>query len=395
MQNLIIKSENKIVLVTDDFHRYLFEKINFNNRLIAILGARGTGKTTMLLQVAKKFRDKETLYVALDDLFFTNNNLYTLADEFNKTGGELLLLDEVHKYPEWSREIKLIYDDFPDLQVIFTSSSVLDIYKGESDLSRRAVNYHLKELSFREYLLFFEQLGLPTYTIEEVISNHTEIASGLLKRIKPLKHLKKYYQTGVYPYYSGNEEEYYQALRNTINLILEIDIQSVRGIEYANIAKFKRLLYVLAGNVPFIPNISKLAEKVNVNRNLLIEALRLLERAELIQTCIKASKSISYLNKPDKIWLHNTNLNFAIAGDKINIGTLRETFFLQHVSVMHSVTLPDKGDFLLNNKYTFEVGGKNKKQHQIAGLEDAFIVRDDIELGTKKIIPLWLFGLIY
>ncbi|RLD89275.1 MAG: AAA family ATPase [Bacteroidetes bacterium] len=395
MQNLIIKSENKIVLVTDDFHRYLFEKINFNNRLIAILGARGTGKTTMLLQVAKKFRDKETLYVALDDLFFTNNNLYTLADEFNKTGGELLLLDEVHKYPEWSREIKLIYDDFPDLQVIFTSSSVLDIYKGESDLSRRAVNYHLKELSFREYLLFFEQLGLPTYTIEEVISNHTEIASGLLKRIKPLKHLKKYYQTGVYPYYSGNEEEYYQALRNTINLILEIDIQSVRGIEYANIAKFKRLLYVLAGNVPFIPNISKLAEKVNVNRNLLIEALRLLERAELIQTCIKASKSISYLNKPDKIWLHNTNLNFAIAGDKINTGTLRETFFLQHVSVMHSVTLPDKGDFLLNNKYTFEVGGKNKKQHQIAGLEDAFIVRDDIELGTKKIIPLWLFGLIY
>ena len=160
MQNLIIKSAKKIASVPDDFHRYLFEKINFKNRLIAILGARGTGKTTMLLQAAKKFGEKESLYVALDDLFFTNNNLYTLADEFNKTGGELLLLDEVHKYPEWSREIKLIYDDFPELQVIFTSSSVLDIYKGESDLSRRAVNYHLKELSFREYLLFFEQFDL-------------------------------------------------------------------------------------------------------------------------------------------------------------------------------------------------------------------------------------------
>ncbi len=395
MQNLIIKSAKKIASVPDDFHRYLFEKINFKNRLIAILGARGTGKTTMLLQAAKKFGEKESLYVALDDLFFTNNNLYTLADEFNKTGGELLLLDEVHKYPEWSREIKLIYDDFPELQVIFTSSSVLDIYKGESDLSRRAVNYHLKELSFREYLLFFEQFDLPTYTTEEIISNHTEIANSLLKKIKPLKHLKNYYQTGVYPYYTGNKEDYYQALRNTVNLILEIDIQSVRGIEYANIAKFKRLLYVLAGNVPFIPNISKLAEKINVNRNLLIEALRLLERAELIQTCIKTSKSISYLNKPDKIWLHNTNLNFAIAGEKINTGTLRETFFLQHVSVMHRVTLPDKGDFLLDEKYTFEVGGKNKQQHQISGLKNAFIVKDNIEFGAKNIIPLWLFGLIY
>jgi len=395
MQNLLIKSEKKINAVTSEFHRYLFNKINYSNRLIAILGARGTGKTTMLLQIAQKFKEKESLYVALDDLFFTDNNLYDLAEEFYKTGGELLLLDEVHKYPQWSREIKLIYDDFPGLNVIFTSSSVLDIYKGESDLSRRAVNYHLKELSFREYLELFEKIKLPSLVLEDILQNHKDIAKEMIIKFKPIKHLRNYYQTGVYPYYFEPKEEYYQALINTVNLILEIDIQSVKGIEYTNIAKLKRLLYVLAVNVPFTPNISKLSEKININRNLLIEALRMLEKAELIQTCIKTNKSISYLNKPDKIWLHNTNLNFAIAEESVNEGTLRETFFLQHVSVAHNVRLPEKGDFLLNKKYTFEIGGKNKTQSQITGIKEGYLVKDNIEMGVNNIIPLWLFGLLY
>ena len=395
MQNLLIKSEKKINAVTSEFHRYLFNKINYSNRLIAILGARGTGKTTMLLQIAHKFKEKESLYIALDDLFFTDNNLYDLAEEFYKTGGELLLLDEVHKYPQWSREIKLIYDDFPGLNVIFTSSSVLDIYKGESDLSRRAVNYHLKELSFREYLELFEKIKLPSLVLEDILQNHKDIAKEMIIKFKPIKHLRNYYQTGVYPYYFEPKEEYYQALINTVNLILEIDIQSVKGIEYTNIAKLKRLLYVLAVNVPFTPNISKLSEKININRNLLIEALRMLEKAELIQTCIKTNKSISYLNKPDKIWLHNTNLNFAIAEESVNEGTLRETFFLQHVSVAHNVRLPEKGDFLLNKKYTFEIGGKNKTQSQIAGIKEGYLVKDNIEMGVNNIIPLWLFGLLY
>ncbi len=396
MKNLFLKSANKIRNVSNDFHRYLFDKINYDNRLIAILGARGAGKTTLLLQIANKFKKAESLYVALDDLLFTDNSLYSLADEFYKTGGELLLLDEVHKYPDWSREIKLMYDDFPELKIIFTSSSVLDIYKGESDLSRRAVNYRLHELSFREYLHLFEQIQLPVYSLNEILKNHDTIAHDIVQNIKPLKYLKNYYQTGAYPYYRpGRTEEYYQALQNTINLILEIDIQSVKGIEYANIAKIKRLLYVLATNVPFIPNISKLSQKININRNLMIEALRLLERAELIQTCIKTGKSISYLNKPDKIWLHNTNLNYAIAEESVNTGTLRETFFLQQVSGLHQASLPEKGDFLLNDKYTFEIGGKNKTQSQIAGIKDAFLVKDDIETGVKIIIPLWLFGLLY
>ncbi len=395
MEKLQIKSKKKVAAVPVAFHRYLFEKINFSHRLIALLGARGTGKTTLLLQIARQFPEKESLYVALDDLFFTDNNLYGLADGFYKTGGELLLLDEVHKYPDWSREIKLIYDDFPDLSVVFTSSSVLDIYKGESDLSRRAISYHLKELSFREYLMFFEKTALPVLSLNDIIHGHTDISLSLIKQFKPLKYLKNYYQVGAYPYFSGDKEAYYQALRNTVNLILETDIQSVKGIEYANIAKLKRLLYVLAANVPFIPNISKLARQINLNRNLLIESLRWLEKAELISTCVKKHKSVSYLNKPDKIWLHNPNLHYAIAEEKINIGALRESFFFQHASVNAKITLPDKGDFLLDNKYVFEVGGKNKSKFQIQGIKNAFLVKDDIDLGVNNIIPLWLFGLLY
>ncbi len=395
MENLLIKSKLKIKNVPKTFRRYLFEKINFNNRLISILGARGTGKTTLLLQIADYFKNSEVLYVALDDLFFTDNNLYDLADDFHKTGGELLLLDEVHKYPEWSREIKLIYDDFPELKVIFTSSSVLDINKGDADLSRRAVAYYLKEMSFREYVLFYEGIKLPVLTIEDIVKRHDEIATELLDKIKPLKHLQEYYKTGIYPYYSGNDSEYYQSILNTINLILEIDIQSVKTVDIENIVKFKRLLYVLASNVPFIPNISKLSEKININRNNLVETLRLMEKAELITTCIKKNKSISYLSKPDKIWLHNTNLNYAIAGDKVNSGTLRETFFLQHIKVSNTVSLPEKGDFFVDEQYTFEIGGKNKKQKQINGIVSAFVVKDNIELGARNVIPLWLFGLIY
>ncbi len=395
MENLLVKSKIKIKNVPKSFKRYLFEKINFENRLISILGARGTGKTTLLLQIADYFKNKETLYVALDDLFFTDNNLYGLADDFYKTGGELLLLDEVHKYPGWSREIKLIYDDFPGLQVIFTSSSVLDINKGDADLSRRAVAYYLKEMSFREYLLFYEGIKLPVITLKDIVQNHDEIALDLIGKFKPLKYLPKYYKTGVYPYYSGNEAEYYQAILNTVNLILEIDIRSVKTVDYDNVVKLKRLLYVLASNVPFIPNISKLSEKININRNNLVETLRLMEKAELIMTCIKKNKSISYLNKPDKIWLHNTNLNYAFAGEKVNVGTLRETFFLQHVKVYYNVSLPEKGDFFVDDKYTFEVGGKNKGQKQVMNVTDAFVVKDDIEAGARNIIPLWIFGLVY
>jgi len=394
MEKLLVKSRKKIQAVSDEFHRYLFKQLDTNNQLISVLGARGVGKTTILLQLAKH-SDKEVLYVALDDLFFTENSLYTLAENFFQTGGELLLLDEVHKYPNWSRELKLIYDDFPDLKVIFTSSSVLDIYKGESDLSRRALNYHLKELSFREYLELYHQIKLPLISLDDIINSHISLSDNLSKQFKPLKYLNAYYESGAYPYFKDDKYEYYQQLNNIINLILDIDLQSIENIEYSNIAKFKRLLYVLATNVPYTPNISKLADKISINRNALVQALHLLHKAELLHIIYKQNKSISTLTKPDKIWLHNTNLAYAISDDSPDIGNLRETFFIQHISVGHKVSLPPRGDFYVNNKYTFEIGGKNKTQHQIKNLDHAFIVKDNIESGTLSTIPLWLFGLLY
>jgi uncharacterized protein len=395
MEQLLRKSRQKIQNTPLEFKRYLFEQINFKNRQISIVGSRGTGKTTLLLQIAATKNDLISLYVALDDLFFTNTTLYHLAADFEKMGGNLLLLDEVHKYPEWSRELKLIYDDFPNLQVVFSSSSILDIYKGESDLSRRTISYILKEMSFREYMIFYEKIDLPQISLDVLLKEHENISVDLTKTIRPLRFFTSYLRHGAYPFYNGNETEYYQQLKNVINLILDVDLPAIKPIEYSNIAKLKRLLYLLAVNVPFIPNISKLSEQIGLHRNALVYALQLLNRAELIHILYKQTKSISVLNKPDKIWLNNPNLSFALSYGNPDKGNLRESFFISQVNFLHEISLVEKGDFIIDNKYVFEVGGKNKTQKQIKGVKNAFIVKDDIEIGVLNIIPLWLFGLLY
>ncbi len=395
METLLRKSALKIARVPKRFKRYLFEKINYKQSLIAIKGARGVGKTTLLLQIANKFQKKKVLYVSLDDLFFISNNLYSLAERFYQLGGSILLLDEVHKYPNWSREIKLIYDDFPNLQTIFTSSSILDIYKGESDLSRRAIAYELKSLSFREYLHLFEKIEFPVYTLDDIVENHTQIALEFLEQIKPLEHFQKFLKIGAFPYYIGNQDEYYQQILQTINLILEVDLPSIQAIDYKNIIKIKRLLYILSLSVPFTPNISKLSEKVGLNRNTLVKVLHWLSKAHLIHIYYNSGRSISSLNKPDKIWLHNTNLNYAFASKQPDIGNLRETFFLSQLSNLHQINLPKQGDFLVDKKYVFEIGGKSKQNKQIDTLENAFIAKDMIEIGALNQIPLWLFGFLY
>lgn len=395
MNQLFEKSTRKIKNVPLEFKRYLFDRINKTNRLIAIKGARGTGKTTLLLQLAFEHKADEVLYIALDDLFFSENTLYGLAEKFVKMGGKLLLLDEVHKYPNWSRELKLIYDDFSNLQVIFTSSSILDIYKGESDLSRRAVTYSLTEMSFREYLLFKEKIDLPVFTLEEILENHMEICVSLTQQFTPFKYFSEYIKIGNYPYYENNVEEYYQKIRNTVNLILEVDMQATENLDYQTIAKLKRLLFVISSNVPFTPNIFKISESIQLNRNALVRALQLLDRAELIRSTYKQSKSISILNKPDKIWMHNTNLMYAISGNQVDTGTVRETFFMQNFSNNHIISLPNKGDVLVDNTFLFEIGGKNKTRKQILDFDKAFLVKDDIEIGFQNSIPLWLFGFMY
>jgi len=395
MERLVGKSARKINEVSMAFKRFLYDEINTSNRLTAIKGARGTGKTTLLLQLAKAYQSDEVLYVALDDLFFSENTLYGLAEKFNQIGGKLMLIDEVHKYPNWSRELKLIYDDFLDLKVIFTSSSLLDIYRGESDLSRRAVTYTLAELSFREYLMLYEKIELPVLSLQEILNNHTSISLEFLKQITPLKHFSKYLKVGNYPYFEHNEEEYFQRLRNTVNLILEVDLQTTENLDFQTLAKLKRLLFVIASNVPFTPNIQKISDTIQLNRNALVRSLQLLDRAALIRMIYKQTRSISLLNKPDKLWMHNTNLMFAISGDHVEIGTVRETFFMQNLAHNHRLSLPDKGDVLVDNTFLFEIGGKNKTKKQIAHLEHAFVVHDDIEIGFQNSIPLWLFGFLY
>lgn len=396
MEDLLLEFQQKINRTSLDFQRYLIKEVDWNNQLISIKGARGSGKTTLLLQYAKQHLNlKTSLFVSLDHLFFTENTLVDLAKDFSKMGGSHLLLDEVHKYPNWSRELKLIYDDVPELKVIFTSSSMLEIYKSESDLSRRAVSYNLKEMSFREFIVFETGLVLKSYPLEDILENHTEITNSLLHHLKPIPLFIKYLEFGAYPYYKENSKLYHQKLINTINLIIEIDINAVDHISYDLIIKLKKLLFAIATSAPFTPNITKLSERIGASRAVLIQAIKQLERAGLVNELYRPAKGIGVLTKPEKLFLNNTNLMFAIAKNNTNVGNLRETFFVNQFKNLATIHLADYGDFLINEKYTFEIGGKNKTQIQIHNVKNSYIAKDNIEVGIGNIIPIWLFGFLY
>lgn len=394
MEALYLKSTQKSQRIQTDFVRYLYQEIRWNNRLIAIKGARGVGKTTLLLQYLKKDLNPESsLYVSMDDLFFADQSLYELAKQHVLQGGRHLLLDEVHKYPNWSREIKLIYDDFEKLQVVFTSSSILEIHKGESDLSRRAISYTLKELSLREYVYMCGGPLLSSYTLEDILTDHITIAADVTSKIAPIQYLQAYNKHGAYPYFQEDPITYSERLQQNVQLILEVDIPSVIGIDYNMVVVLKKLLKAIATSVPFTPNISKLASLMNVSRQSLLKAIDYLDKSRLITSLSKDQKGIGVLTKPDKILLNNTNLLYLL-GDP-NIGTIRETFFANQLSDLHTITLPKQGDFLIDGQYTFEVGGKGKKKKQLINIADAYVVRDDIDMGSGDIIPLWVFGMSY
>ena len=396
MEDLILEYQVKLAQVGTKFKRYLFHSIDLNNRLIAIKGARGTGKTTLLIQIGKELlANKKTLYVSLDHIYFYENKLYELAKQFEQYGGTHLLLDEVHKYYNWSREIKMIYDNFPNLTVIFTSSSMLEIYKSESDLSRRAISYDLKELSFREFIEFETEQKFSAYSFSELLENHNAIAQQILSKLKPLSLFEKYLKIGAYPYYKENEEYYNQKLLNTINLIIEIDINAVENLNYETIVKLKKLLKTVATSVPFTPNVSKLSELVGLSRNSLVSALKMLEKAGLLNELYKPTTGIGVLTKPEKLYLNNSNLLYALAKENSNIGNVRETFVLNQLKGLHHIHLPQQGDLLVDEKITIEIGGKNKSKKQVASINNAYLAKDQIEIGYDNIIPVWLFGFLY
>ena len=397
MEALFIKSARKINTVPLAFKRYLFDRFSTQSRMLIIKGARGAGKTTLLLQYAHERLPlgRKTLYVALDDLYFLENRLYDLADMFRKQGGQYLLLDEVHKYPGWSRELKLIYDDFPGLHIMATSSSLLELHKTESDLSRRAVWRLLKEMSLREFVYFRTGKLLPAYDLDDLIHRHEEIALELMNAFKPLEIYHDFIRLGAYPFFMEDRENYHDKLLQIVNLVLETDLPAVERVDFAFIVKLKKLLGMVAESVPFTPNITKLSERIGISRNALVRALYLLEKARLLLLLNKEGKGLSKLSKPDKIYLNNPNLSFALKARTPDTGTLRETFLANQVESLYPLHLHEKADFLVDGRYVLEVGGKNKGFEQIKNYPNAYIVRDDLENGTGKVIPLWLFGFLY
>ena len=395
MEKLYNLSRSKAENTLTDFKRYLFGSIDFSNRMIGIKGARGTGKTTMLLQRLKELPSDVSLYFSLDDIFFSDNQLVSVAEEFVRKGGKYLLIDEVHKYPNWSQELKNIYDNFSELTVIFTSSSALEINKGKFDLSRRAVVYELQGLSFREYLNFKYRTNFQVLSLDEILSNQPEIYTRINSVFKPFQYFEAYLQKGYYPYFIENEQSYWMRLNETINQVIENDLPAITNIDFTSIMKIKKLVFIIASLVPYTPNINQLAVQLNSTRDTVLRYLQLLHTAHILKWLTQDSWGINFLNKPDKLYLENTNLAFALQNERVNTGSLRETFFLNQVSLRHQVTLPKQGDFFVDNEYTFEVGGKNKSIKQIANIDKAFIVSDNIDYGFQNRIPLWIFGFLY
>ncbi len=397
MEYLFAEFQKRLRIVNTQFVRYLHGEIDWNDRLIAITGARGSGKTTLMLQQIKMAhqRSDEVLYLSVDDIYFINNNLKDTVSQFVAKGGKFLFIDEVHKYPNWSTEIKNCFDTFPELQIVFTGSSILEIHKGQADLSRRLSLYHLAPMSYREFLQFETQTLFPAVSLEDVLKNHLSLCNNINDKIKPLKHFTDYLKWGALPFYKENPNKYHQRLRSIINVILENDLPAIVPIDYAHILKIKQLLKIISESVPFKPNITKIAERTGIERKTVLKYLDYLHKAELIQLLESGVEGIAVFNKPEKIYLGNTNLYFALNQSIPEIGSLRETFFQQQLSVKYKLDFGEIADFCVDSKYIFEIGGKSKDRKQIESYTNGYLAIDDLEYGFQNKIPLWLFGFLY
>jgi uncharacterized protein len=397
MDFLYQSHQKTITELKTDFRRDFIDQIDWEERMIAIKGARGVGKTTLILQYIKETHktSNQALFVSMDDIQLSGLSLWEIAEYHYNQGGTHLYIDEIHKYADWSIELKNIYDKLNKLSVCFSSSSILQVYKGYADLSRRVVSYQLHGLSFREYLQIETKGKFEKYTLQEIINNHVEISSQIVERIKPLAYFQEYLKTGYFPFYLQSKKSYYQKLRTILGVTLEVDLPYILDINIHNVSKLKRLIKVIAGAVPFQPNISKLAESVDLTRNTLTQYLYFLEQAEIINLLTINTKSYSHLTKPEKIFLQNPNLAHAMNWETVNRGTIRELFFFNQLKTTEQINFTKVGDFLINEKYTFEIGGTTKTFSQIADIENSYLAIDDIEIGFKNRIPLWIFGFLY
>jgi predicted AAA+ superfamily ATPase len=373
-----------------EFKRYLYFDIAWSDRMIGIVGPRGVGKTTMLLQYIKENLEvNETLYVQADDIYFANHTLLELAEEFSKNRGKYLFVDEIHKYAGWSQALKSVYDYFPQMKVVFTGSSILEILKGSADLSRRALMFKLHGLSFREYLFFFHNITVETYSLQDILEHKTD--NFPIRHPLPL--FKDYLRRGYYPF-GIHDNMFLQRLNQVIIQTLETDIPIYANMNVATGRKLGKLLKIISKSVPFKPNFTKIAGMLEASRNNIDDYCYYMELAGLIMQLRDMGEGVGQLGKVDKVYLENTNLIFALAERQPEIGNIRETVFFNQMRVKNEVFRSEKADFNINN-FTFEVGGKNKTQEQIAGMKNAYIVKDDIEYAYQNVVPLWAFGLNY
>ena len=373
-----------------NFVRYLDQRIDWTDRLIGIKGPRGIGKTTLVLQRIRRYLNPaDTLYVVADHFFFSEHRIYDLALRFADMGGKHLFIDEIHKYKDWSRELKLIHDLRPKLQVVFTGSSMLDIERGEeADLSRRAVMYDMEGLSFREYLAMFQGIELPSYTLEQVLGHEVQTPPDFL----PLEQFTRYLHQGYYPF--ARQNSFPLRLEQVVQKTVEVDIPYYANMNVSTAAKLKQLMGIIARSVPFKPNYQKISQMLDINRVQVKDYMLYLEKAGLLAQLRDTTGGIRALGKVEKVYLSNTALAYLLAGKQTDIGNVRETFFFSQLRNDHDILASRKADFEIGS-YTFEVGGHGKGQRQIADAKDGYIVKDEITTGMGNIIPLWHFGLLY
>lgn len=391
MKTLLESYRILLELTSTDYIRSFHERINWNNRLIGLLGQKGVGKSTLLLQHIKKFDNiSESLYVQADDFYFSANTIYDLAYDFFKRGGRRLYIDEIHKYKGWSTEIKMIYDKLPLLSVVYSGSSLLALRKGGmADLSRRTIEYTMPGLSFREYLNIVNGWNLKTATLDEILNGHVDFPYG---EHRPLKYYEEYRKSGVYPFFS--ESDFHLRLKQAINETVEYDIPHYAEMPVASAVKLKKLMYVLANSVPFKPNYSKLARDLEIGRNQLPNYIEYLTTSQLFNTLREKGTGDGIMQKVEKLYLNNSNIAFAVSDINPTEGTLRETLFLMWMQEVHKVTSSKISDFEIDG-ITFEVGGKSKTGKQVKNAEKAYLVKDNLEYAIDNSIPIWMFGFVY
>lgn len=379
----------------ETYKRYIWGSINHNDKLIGIIGARGVGKTTYILQYLEQLDIplSKKLYISADNIELFDSSLLEIAKEFSLLGGEVLAIDEIHKYKNFEIELKQMHDML-DLKVIFSGSSAINIEHSKADLSRRAVLYRVNGLSYREFLEIKLDMSFSSYTLEDILKNHVDIVNSDFKSFKPLEFWMEYLKYGFYPFYFQNQDTYNIKLNETINTVIEVDIPSIFKIKYEKINNLKKLTKLICTSKPYTLNIKELSNRIDVDRDTLYQYLEYLHQGKIFNILRSKSKGDNIFLKPDKIYLNNTNLNYTYCQNQ-EIGTIRETFFANQLNLLHTVFVPSKGDFIIDDKYIVEVGGKNKNYNQIKDIENSFIIADDIESGFGNKIPLWLFGFLY